>query len=63
MQGSNQRDLGGVRACPDGRFQYVMKWSNNQIHSTAYAAIRNESLNANTFSSDCIANGSRKIGK
>ncbi len=35
-----------------GVFNYVMKSGANQVHGTAYGAIRNESLNANTFSNN-----------
>ncbi len=35
-----------------GVFNYVMKSGANQVHGSGYAAIRNESLNANTFSNN-----------
>lgn len=35
-----------------GVFNYVMKSGTNQVHGSAYGALRNESLNANTFSNN-----------
>ena len=35
-----------------GIFNYVMKSGGNQVHGTAYGALRNESLNANTFNNN-----------
>jgi hypothetical protein len=37
-----------------GVFNYVMKSGSNQIHGSAYGAIRNEAFNANTFANKAV---------